>query len=312
MATVSVNAPKTPVTRGSNGIASATVPNICKMPGPPAPFVPVPLPNIGRSGDKPKGYSRSVKIEGHPVAIRGASFHSVGDIASKGTGGGIVSANTHGPTKFISPGSLNVKIEGKNVHHLGDPMLNNCGAGGSPANAATLTGVGQMAGAVELPPFPSEINCDKHVASGRWDSCDILQLCEKVRVLNESIHTRWHDPADEYYSKTKKLYYNILDYAHDDPDERVQKWMEDQFYHPCARERWIKAGSPVPPNRKELGRNAFEADHVIDRQLGGELADTFNLKLLSASVNKSIGSSLRGYRPGEKHGKIELTRCRCP
>ena len=133
MSSVSVNPPKTPVTKGSSGIAAATVPNVCKMPGPPAPFVPVPLPNIGKSSDAPKGYSKKVKVEGQPVAIKGASFRSVGDIASKGTGGGIVSSNTHGLTKFIGPGSFDVKIEGKNVQLLADPMVNNSG---SPPNSA--------------------------------------------------------------------------------------------------------------------------------------------------------------------------------
>lgn len=144
--TVSVNPPKTPVTKGSNGIAAATVPNICKMPGPPAPFVPTPLPNIGKSDKSPEGYSKKVKIEGNTVAIKGASFKSMGDVASKGTGGGIVSSNTEGPTKFIGPGSMDVKIEGKNVHLLSDPMLNNCGPSGNPPNAATLLGVIQAPG----------------------------------------------------------------------------------------------------------------------------------------------------------------------
>lgn len=147
MASVYVNPPRTPVIKG-NGVAAATVPNVCKMPGPPAPFVPTPLPNIGKSGDSPKGYSKKVKIEGQPVAIRGASFGSVGDIASKGTGGGVVSSNTHGPTKFIGPGSPNVKIEGQSVHFLGDPMMNNCGPSGSPANSATMMGVITPAGRV--------------------------------------------------------------------------------------------------------------------------------------------------------------------
>jgi hypothetical protein len=138
---VSINPPKTPVTKGSMSLAIATVPNICKMPGPPAPFVPVPLPNIGKSGDSPKGYSTKVKIEGNAVAIKGATFGSMGDIASKGTGGGLISMNTHGPTAFIGPGSMDVKIEGKNVQYLADPMMNNCGPSGSPANAATLGGV---------------------------------------------------------------------------------------------------------------------------------------------------------------------------
>ena len=146
MPKVTINAPKTPVTKGSMGIAAATVPNVCKMPGPPAPFVPTPLPNIGKSGDSPQDYSTTVKIEGQPVAIRGSSFGSMGDVASQGTGGGIVSNTTQGRTKFIGPGSLNVKIEGKNVQLLGDPMLNNCGPGGSPANAATMMGLIQAPG----------------------------------------------------------------------------------------------------------------------------------------------------------------------
>ncbi len=120
------------------------------MPGPPAPFVPTPLPNIGKSGDSPQGYSRTVTIEGKAVAIAGASFGSQGDMASKGTGGGLISSNTHGPTKFIGPGSMNVQIEGKNVQLLGDPMLNNCGPSGSPANAATMTGIIQAPGVMAV------------------------------------------------------------------------------------------------------------------------------------------------------------------
>jgi len=56
----------------------------------------------------------------------------------------LISANTEGPAKFITPGSVTVKIEGKSVHLLGEPMLNNCGPGGSPPNTgATMMGVGQ-------------------------------------------------------------------------------------------------------------------------------------------------------------------------
>jgi uncharacterized Zn-binding protein involved in type VI secretion len=120
-----VNPPKTPVTKGSNGTSIATVPNVCKMPGPPAPFVPTPLPNIGRSGDSLSGATKKVKVEGQPVAIKGCSYKSQGDMASQGTGGGIVSACTHGKTKFVAPGSMNVQFEGKNVHLLGDATTNN-------------------------------------------------------------------------------------------------------------------------------------------------------------------------------------------
>lgn len=146
MVSVAVNPPKTPVTKGSNGIAAATLPNVCKMPGPPPPFVPTPLPNIGQSGKDPKDYSTTVKFDGNPVGIQGSSFGSSGDVASKGTGGGIASSNVEGPTKFVGPGSLDVKVEGKRVQYLGDQMLNNCGPSGNPANAATVAGETQVSG----------------------------------------------------------------------------------------------------------------------------------------------------------------------
>ncbi|WP_052548164.1 PAAR-like domain-containing protein [Enhygromyxa salina] len=167
---VTVNPPKSPVTKASKGVAAATVPNVCKMPGPPAPFVPTPLPNVGKSGESPKGYSKNVKVEGHPVAIKGASFGSVGDAASKGTGGGLVSANTHGPATFVGPGSLDVKFEGKNVHLLGDPMLNNCDPSGRTPNSATMVGVLQPGGLAAL--FGDEVCplCGKeHGAAGKLE-----------------------------------------------------------------------------------------------------------------------------------------------
>ena len=125
MVSVAVNPPKTPVTENSQGLKVAAMPNVCKMPGPPAPFVPTPLPNIGKSGNSPSGYSTQVKIMGKKVAIKGASFKSMGDVASKATGGGLISASTHDVTEFVSPGSMNVRIEGKNVQLLGDLMTNN-------------------------------------------------------------------------------------------------------------------------------------------------------------------------------------------
>jgi uncharacterized Zn-binding protein involved in type VI secretion len=107
-----------------------------------------------------------VKIEGNAVAIGDASFGSMGDVASKGTGGGLVSMNCEGPTKFIAPGSLTVKIEGKNVHLLGDTMSNNNGPSGSPPNAAT------MMGAVQGPGTPAvvestELDCGEHGTYGK-------------------------------------------------------------------------------------------------------------------------------------------------
>jgi len=199
MSTVSVNPPKTPVTEGSNGVATATIPNICKMPGPPAPFVPTPLPNIGRSSLSPKDYSKTVEIEGNKVAIQGATVKSMGDIASQGTGGGIISSNCEGPTSFVGPGSMDVNIEGKNVQLLGDPMLNNNGPSGSPPNAATMVGVLQGTGMIAV--FGDEVCplCEKaHGNNGRLEESKGTK--DAVAKLKGAIEAA----RDEANAKNKK------------------------------------------------------------------------------------------------------------
>jgi uncharacterized Zn-binding protein involved in type VI secretion len=127
MITIGVNPPKTPVTEGSNDVSAATVPNVCKMPGPPAPFIPTPLPNIGQSSDRLGDGTTTVKMDGNKVAIKGSHYMSQPspDVASQGTGGGIVSSTVQGKTEFVAPGSMNVKAEGKNIQLLGDAMTNN-------------------------------------------------------------------------------------------------------------------------------------------------------------------------------------------
>lgn len=197
MGTVAIHPPKTPVTKGSSGIAAATLPNICKMPGPPAPFVPTPLPNIGKSGMSPDGYSTSVTIDGDAVAIQGASFGSMGDVASKGLGGGMVSMNCEGPTKFVAPGSLTVKIEGKNVQLLSDVMSNNNGPSGSPPNSMTAGGVVQAPKPINVASMKAKLCkafCD-HLKknNGKFKSSDFEKECaadKKFKDLTFAPETR--------------------------------------------------------------------------------------------------------------------------
>ncbi|MFE8599672.1 DUF4150 domain-containing protein [Archangium violaceum] len=203
MSKVSVNDPKTPVTEGSSGLAAATLPNMCKMPGPPAPFVPVPLPNIGKSGTSPKNYSKSVTIEGKKVAIRGATFGSMGDVASKGTGGGLVSSNVEGPTSFVGPGSMNVKFEGKNVQLLGDPMLNNGGPGGNPPNSATLLGLIQEPGGL-VTVVTGKDKCplcdERHQADGELKETSETKSDAEALAKALSKHNESADPKKKFPS----------------------------------------------------------------------------------------------------------------
>jgi uncharacterized Zn-binding protein involved in type VI secretion len=167
MSSIGVNPPHTPVTEGSGGKSLATTPNVCKMPGPPAPFVPTPLPNLGTSGDNLTDGSTTVKFEGKKVAIKGSYYMSQpsGDVASQGTGGGIVSAKVQGKTEWMAPGSMDVKADGKNIQLLGDAMGNN---GGSPVNAATMKELQDAIGV-----HYAKALCDavcKHVGTGPGQS----------------------------------------------------------------------------------------------------------------------------------------------
>ncbi|GEL73175.1 PAAR-like domain-containing protein [Myxococcus virescens] len=238
MAKVTVNFPRTPVTQGSAGVAAATLPNVCKMPGPPAPFVPTPLPNIGNSGDSPEGYSKTVIINGHSVAIAGASFGSKGDLASKGTGGGLVSSNTHGPTKFIGPGSMNVKIEGRNVQLLGDPMLNNCGPSGSPANAATMTGIIQASGVMTVI-YGDDIPCS---LCGKTHP---LEAGEEAQTVIAALFIRLQDALDAQKQQ-------ILEYAKVKKEERNKERRLEELDWKNTDENRKSGKGPNPSERVEL------------------------------------------------------------
>lgn len=289
--TVAINPPKTPCTKETRGIAKATIPNICKMPGPPAPFVPTPLPNIGKSSLSPKGYSKNVKIEGKTVAIRGATFKSIGDMASKGTGGGLVSANTHGPTKFITPGSMDVKIEGKNVHLLGEPMLNNCGASGSPPNTgATMQGFDTWD--LDGGDNPLEIDCDdapKDPKDGKkFTPCEKEEICAKCSSINEQAKAGKLKRRRKTYKKARKK----GDAKNDQLNgfaERGSPRHEDLggFKHvskKCEKELSKKA--------KNSNYKDFSPDHVQEVQLGGCPTSTQNLRWMSSKANSWIGSLL--------------------
>lgn len=110
------------VHKSSNGITIA-FPDVCKTPAPPAPFVPIPYPNIAKSSDTAKG-SKKVKCDGNSICLKDSNFSlSTGDEAGS-AGGGIVSSKIKGKAEFINF-SFDVKIEGKNVSRAFDLMLHN-------------------------------------------------------------------------------------------------------------------------------------------------------------------------------------------
>jgi uncharacterized Zn-binding protein involved in type VI secretion len=341
MRKVSIHPPKTPVTEGSNGVAKVTLPNVCKMPAPPAPFMPSALPNAAKSGSAPSGYTTTVIIEGDMVAIRGASFESMGDMASKGTGGGLLSANTHGPAKFITPGSMSVKLEGKAVHLLGEPMLNNCGPGGSPPNTGSTLAEDQDDGDGS-PPFVVDLDCKEKLASGKEsDKCDIEEFCAKIKAFNESQHPKQPvRPSPSNYIPSKKARIFQDKYGMTEPGIRahnrvsnsytngIRSWAKQfakearenpnldwkkYFYAECRYKEWKNKGSPSRPDRDPP--DGISPDHPHDVGQGGpaKLKEIpGGLKWMSYSVNNALGKKLKDYNPPDEHGALAAhTDCQC-
>jgi hypothetical protein len=170
-ATVIINF-RTVVHKGSGGTAPS-VPDACKTPAPPGPPVPIPYPNVARSSDTDKG-SKKVKMDGKPIMLKNSKFStSVGDEA--GTLKGIASNTNKGIAKFANY-SFDVKVEGKNVPRLGDPMTNN-GNGPNSAAVAELqatTGVAVAITPEELETICNAIcDCD---AKGEKTDCVMKEL----------------------------------------------------------------------------------------------------------------------------------------
>ena len=133
--TVNVNN-LTVVHQGSNGLATASAPDVCKTPSPAGP-VPIPYPNIAKSSDLMMG-TTTVTIDGSPAAVKDSAFGlSTGDEAGS-AGGGVVSNLIKGQAKFVNY-SFDVKFEGKNVARLTDPMTMN----GNAPNTATTAEIQQ-------------------------------------------------------------------------------------------------------------------------------------------------------------------------
>jgi hypothetical protein len=110
------------VNADSNG-KSIAFPDVCKTPAPPAPFVPIPYPNIAMSSDTDKG-TKKVKAEGNPICLEGSNFStSTGDEAGT-AGGGVASSKNKGKAEFVNF-SMDVQFEGKSVPRSFDLMLHN-------------------------------------------------------------------------------------------------------------------------------------------------------------------------------------------
>ena len=106
-------------------------PDVCKTPAPPAPFVPIPYPNIAMGNQADGGScSSKVKINGQPTIVKGSEITVSSGDEGGSAGGGMVSSKIKGNLQY-KKGSSKVKCEGKELCHLTSMTAQN---GGSNAN----------------------------------------------------------------------------------------------------------------------------------------------------------------------------------
>jgi len=109
------------VVHKSSGGVTICFPDICKTPVGPA-IVPIPYPNIAKSGDTAKG-TKTIKCDGNPVCVKTSNFStSTGD--EPGVAKGVASSKIKGIAEFVGY-SFDTKFEGKNVPRAFDLMLHN-------------------------------------------------------------------------------------------------------------------------------------------------------------------------------------------
>jgi hypothetical protein len=125
-----------PIATRGGGQAFA-FPDVCKVPAPPAPPIPVPFPNIAMLSQA-DSCSQNVRVLNQPVVTVDSEVpRSMGDEA--GTAMGVVSGTQMDKVVFRQ-GSPNVRIEGAAPVALMDPTAHNGSSANAPAGHVIAPG----------------------------------------------------------------------------------------------------------------------------------------------------------------------------
>jgi hypothetical protein len=164
--------------KGSNGISTATIPDVCKTPSPGGP-VPVPYPNIAMSMDLMKG-TTTVKSDGGMMCANYGSefFKSTGD--EPGVAGGVVSSTFIKEATWITF-SFDVKLQGKAACRLTDKMFHN--------HQNTVNTAGEIQKPIILVSIEKKHECTDWVAKWIEGPLDVFEELEITPPLGpESIN----------------------------------------------------------------------------------------------------------------------------
>ena len=172
--------------KGTVGVSTATLPDVCKTPSPGGP-VPLPYPNFA-SQSSLKGGTTTVTAKGKMIAVKGSHYgRSNGD--EPGTAGGVKSGVHMKATDWITY-SFDVKMDGKNACRHTDKKFHN------NKNTADLAGNVDPVMPAGLSPEDQDL----------WRKCR-----DQHKKYKQAQHDKGEHRKGEYRDLRDKLRNNKLD-----------------------------------------------------------------------------------------------------
>ena len=127
----------------AGGMLTATVPDVCKTPAPPAAPVPIPYPNMAQLSLANPGTTCKKIIVSGGLALNLGSKTTISNGDEAGVAGGVSSSKFIGEAAFTQ-GSTKVRLEGKAAVRVGDPTTHNSkntvGMASAPSQTKVMMG----------------------------------------------------------------------------------------------------------------------------------------------------------------------------
>ncbi|SAL83438.1 PF13665 domain protein [Caballeronia terrestris] len=290
--------------KGTVGVSTATIPDVCKTPSPGGP-VPIPYPNFAQQSSLEDG-TTTVFAKGEMIAVKGSHYSSsFGDEA--GTAGGVKSNVNMKATDWITY-SFDVKMDGKNACRHTDKKFHN--------NQNTVDLAGNVDPGISGG-NPLLIDCKDAPKSSptKFSDCEKEEICAKCAAINATANAAIDSPQPGKsntgpYRGHKRIGEVAYEINRADGDYKCAKLNKEARagnpanlgFHDRVSDKCKEAlKSKAEPNYK-----GFSPDHANEIQLGGHPTCGQNLRWMSSGPNSWMGGEMKKFRaPHDWKGRTE-------
>ncbi len=163
--------------KGTVGLSTATIPDVCKTPSPGGP-VPIPYPNFADQSTLQNG-TTTVTCQGQMIAIKGSEY-SVSNGDEPGTAGGVTSSTFKKETAWITY-SFDVFMDGANACRHTDKKFHN--------HKNTVDLAGNIDPTAPVPNNEKDIKCAIHQCDNASYDVSSYPADERCKILGTMKHT---------------------------------------------------------------------------------------------------------------------------